>query len=200
MALYISAEDKKFSEIGKEDFHVTSTGSELYQINSAEQLQSGVNALNKKAAKRSELEIILNSKSLDEAKEKRDIEVAIEDLFKQKIEAEIGYFITSRMIQKLKIVVDGQSLLEHQKTLASEQAQMLNRLEDAENKAATLNKDAENLENDCEDIVSANENTTLQKRVWKYIGFFFLQSVILIIIMGLFILQISPKYTRSVPT
>ncbi|KAL2520950.1 Uncharacterized protein Fot_24873 [Forsythia ovata] len=91
--------------------------------------------------------------------EKRDVEAALENLFKRKIEAEVEYFIISRMIHKLKVVVDGQSLLEEQKTMASEQAQMLNRLGDAENKAATLNKEAENLENYCEDIVSADETT-----------------------------------------
>ncbi|KAL2473164.1 WPP domain-interacting protein 1 [Forsythia ovata] len=205
----LGKEVQKFGEIGKEDFHVddstqdlpsecTSIDPKLYQTNSAKQLQSGVNAQNVKEAKGSEPETILNSRSLEESMEKRDVEAALEDLFMRKIEAEVEYFIISRMIHKLKVVVDGQSLLEEQKTMASEQAQMLNRLGDAENKFATLNKEAENLENYCEDIVSADETTKLQKRVWKYTACFFVQLVILIIIMGLFILQTN--YTGVVPT
>lgn len=132
--------------------------------------------------------------------EKRDVETELEDLFERKIEAEVEYIIISRMIQKLKVVVDGQSVLEKPKTLASEQAQMLNRLGDAENKATTLSKEAEDLENYCQDIVGADESTKLQNRVCKYTACFFMQLVILIIVMGLFILRILPNYTGIVPT
>ncbi|CAI9772801.1 unnamed protein product [Fraxinus pennsylvanica] len=172
-------------------------------VESLSALQSAREALKREVKKFREIgkeDFHVDDSIQDLPSEYTSTEAALEDLFKRRIEAEVEYFITSRMIQKSKIVVDVQSLLEKQKTLASKQAQMLNRLEDAENKAATLNKEAENLENYCEDIVSAVENTTLQKRVWKYIACFFLQLVMLIIIMGLFILQISPNYTGSVPT
>ncbi|CAI9760347.1 unnamed protein product [Fraxinus pennsylvanica] len=78
-------------------------------------------------------------------------------------------------IQDFPSELDGQSVLEKPKTLASEQAQMLNRLEDAENKATTLSKEAEDLENYCEDIVGADESMKLHKRMCKYTACFFVQ-------------------------
>ncbi|KAL2462674.1 WPP domain-interacting protein 1-like [Forsythia ovata] len=201
MGLYIFAEVQKFGEIGKEDFHVddstqdlpsecTSIDPKLYQTNSAKQLQSGVNAQNVKEAKGSEPETILNSRSLEESMEKRDVEAALENLFKRKIEAE-----NDPQVEGCSGWTESFRRTENYGFRASP-----DRLGDAENKAATLNKEAENLENYCEDIVSADETTKLQKRVWKYTACFFVQLVILIIIMGLFILQISPNYTGVVPT
>ncbi|KAI3456737.1 hypothetical protein Pfo_013400 [Paulownia fortunei] len=133
--------------------------------------------------------------------ENRDVETELEDLFKQKIEAEVEYMAISRTVQKLRVAaVDQITVLEEQKALASEQTQILDKLGDAENKAAMLKKEAEKLENFCEDIASADETLKLQMRVCKYSSCFFVQLVLLVVILGFFIFQLSPNYAEVVPT
>ncbi|KAK4439629.1 WPP domain-interacting protein 2 [Sesamum alatum] len=130
----------------------------------------------------------------------RDVETELEDLFKQKIEAEVEYLAISRMVQKLQAAAGNHiTVLEEQKALVSEQTQILNKLGDAENKALMLKKQAEKLENFCEDIASADETVELQQRVCKYSSCFFLQLVLLVIILSI-LFQLSPNYVKVVPT
>ncbi|PIM99614.1 hypothetical protein CDL12_27890 [Handroanthus impetiginosus] len=131
----------------------------------------------------------------------RDEETDLEDLFRQKVEAEVEYLAISRTVQNLKIVaVDEITVLEEHKALASEQARILDKLGDAENKASMLKKEAEKLENFCEDIVSADETLNLHKRVCKYGSCFLLQLVLLVVVLGLFVSKLSSNYMEVVPT
>ncbi|KAK6149476.1 hypothetical protein DH2020_017001 [Rehmannia glutinosa] len=130
----------------------------------------------------------------------RDAERELEDLYKQKIEAEVEYMAIARTVQKLRVDVDQITVLEEQKALASEQTQILDKLGVAENKAAVLKKEAEKLENICEDIASADEIIKLQNRVCKYSSCFFVQLVLLVVILGVFIFHLSPTYVEVVPT
>ncbi|KAL0362994.1 UNVERIFIED_CONTAM: WPP domain-interacting protein 2 [Sesamum calycinum] len=116
------------------------------------------------------IESIFALQSAQEALEKetanRDVETEVEDLFKQKIEVEVEYLAISRMVQKLKAAAGNHiTVLEEQKALVSEQTQILDKLGDAENKALMLKKQAEKLENFCEDIASADETLELQNRL-----------------------------------
>ncbi|KAL8505371.1 hypothetical protein ACS0TY_016563 [Phlomoides rotata] len=116
---------------------------------------------------------------------KRDAEREIEDLCKQRIEAEVEYLTISRTIQKMKVpLVDRITCLEEHKKPVSEKATM-------------LKKKSEKLEkNSCEDI----EALKLQKKVCKYTSFFLVQLLSLLAILGVFTFQISPNCGEFVPT
>ncbi|XP_060209031.1 WPP domain-interacting protein 1-like isoform X1 [Lycium barbarum] len=129
-----------------------------------------------------------------------DLESEVEALFRQKIEAEVEYLTVSRAVKKLRVAaVEQVNLLEEQKKLASEQAQIVKKLGEAELKAATLKTQATKFENCGEDIMTIDEMLKLQKRVCKYSTCFLLQLVLLVVV-GLFLLQISPDYAEVVPT
>ncbi|CAA0821393.1 WPP domain-interacting protein 2 [Striga hermonthica] len=131
----------------------------------------------------------------------RVLETEIEDLFKQKIEAEVEYMAISKAVQKLRVAtVDQVTVLEEQKTLASEQTQMLDKLGAAENKASMLKKEAEKLESICQDIAHANEVMKLQKGVCKYSSYFLVQFVLFLVMFVALVFQLSPSYVEVVPT
>lgn len=164
-----------------------------------------------KEAKVVELEATLNSRwspqkstglNIELQKEEdREIETELESLFKQKIEAEVEYLAISRTIQKLRVAaVDQITLLEERRALAAEQAQMMNKLEDAKSKATMLKRRAEKLEMSCGDIIETDEVLKLQKRVCKFTSCFFIQLILLVVVVGLFVLQLSPRYEEVVPT
>uniref|UniRef100_A0A5B7B0M5 Putative WPP domain interacting protein 1 n=1 Tax=Davidia involucrata TaxID=16924 RepID=A0A5B7B0M5_DAVIN len=134
-------------------------------------------------------------------KNHREMEAELEGLFKQKIEAEIEYLAISRTIQMLRVAeVDQITILEEQKSLALEQAQMLNKLGDAESKAVLLKRQAEKLGTYCGDLVENNEVLKLQKRVCKLTWCFFIQLILLVVVFVLFVLQLSPHYAGVLPT
>ncbi|KAL3851074.1 hypothetical protein ACJIZ3_012956 [Penstemon smallii] len=124
----------------------------------------------------------------------------LEELFKQKIETEVEYLALYKMVQNLRSAAVTQTVLEEQKALASHQTQILHKLEGTENKALMLKKQAEKLEFFCEDIANADETLKLQKRVFKYSSCFFVQLVLLVVILGVFISQSSPNNVEVVPT
>lgn len=125
----------------------------------------------------------------------------LEDLFKQKVEAEVEYLAISRTVQKLRVAaVDHITVLEEQKTLASEQTQILGKLGEAQNKAALLKKEADKLENFCEDIANADEILKLEKRVGKYRSCFLMQLILLVVILAILASRFSPSHVEFVPT
>ncbi|XP_042010373.1 WPP domain-interacting protein 2-like [Salvia splendens] len=130
-----------------------------------------------------------------------DVVTELEDLFKQKVEAELEYLVLSRTVQKMRVAaVDQITALEEQKALSSVQTQVLHQLGDAEHKAASLKKQADKLENFCEEIASADEILKLQKGAFKHGSCFVMQLVLLFVILGVFILQFSGDYVEVVPT
>lgn len=164
-----------------------------------------------KEAKVLELEAILNSSKSPkeergstiemELENHRDIETELEGIFRQKIEAEIEHLAILKTIETLRVeVVDQITFLEEQKALASKQIQVLNKLENAENKATMLKTQAEKLETSCEEIVEAHEVLKLQTRVCKFTSCFLVQLILLVLVLGLFVSQLSPLYGDVVPT
>ncbi|XP_015080293.1 WPP domain-interacting protein 2-like [Solanum pennellii] len=162
------------------------------------QVQEADDRVKSKEARVTELESIISSSSKNE---EETIEGEFEGLFRQKIEAEVQYLVLSTTAQKLRsVAVDQLTLLEEQKTLASEQAQMVHVLGDAEAKAVVLKTQTKKLESYCEDLASTAEKLKLQKKVCKYSSCFFIQLVLLAVVVGLFLMQISPDHAELVPT
>ncbi|KAM3396460.1 WPP domain-interacting protein 2 [Capsicum galapagoense] len=164
-----------------------------------DKVQKATDLVKSKEARVTELETILGSSSKSE---ETIIESEFEGLFRQKIEAEVQYLTISRTTQTLKsAAVDQLTLLEEQKTLASEQARMVHVLGDAEAKAAMLKTQAEKLESYCEDLASStDEKLKLQKKVCKYSSCLLIQLVLLAVVIGLFLMQIAPDHAELVPT
>ncbi|KAK6784148.1 hypothetical protein RDI58_017602 [Solanum bulbocastanum] len=87
-----------------------------------------------------------------------------------------------------------------QKTLASEQAQMVHVLRYAESKAVVIKKQTKKLESYCDDLANTAEKLKLQKKVCKYSSCFFIQLVLFTIVVGLFLMQMSHDHVELVPT
>lgn len=160
-----------------------------------------------KEAKVIELECALksnespNEKIESLQKNHNEMEAELEGLFKQKIEAEVEYLAISRTIENLKVdALDHFALFEEQKTLASEQAQVLNELGDVESKAVKLKRQAEKLETKYEDVVVTEEVLRLQNRVYHLTSCLFMQLILLVLVFVFLLLQLSPHYEGVVPT
>ncbi|KAK7829301.1 WPP domain-interacting protein 1 [Quercus suber] len=131
----------------------------------------------------------------------RETQTELEGLFKQKIEAEVEYLAISKTIQKMKVAASDQlTIIEEQKVLAGEQAQLLNKLGGAESKATMLHKQAVALEGCCGDIIGAEEVLKMQGRMYKVTSCFFVQLILLVMMFWLFVLQFSPRSGVVVPT
>lgn len=128
----------------------------------------------------------------------RQMEDELEGLFKQKIEAEVEYLTLTQTIQKLR-AGDQILIYEEQKALAGEQAQMLNKLGEAEDKAAMLKKQAEELEAYCGDILGSEGVMKMEKRLYK-VTLCFLIQLLLLLAFGLFVFQSPPHSSVVVPT
>lgn len=170
-------------------------------------LEEAYAELKLKEAKVIELECALKSKESPNEKieslqkNHNEMEAELEGLFKQKIEAEIEYLAISRTIENLKVdAVDHFALFEEQKTLASEQAQVLNELGDVESKAVKLKRQAEKLETKYEDVVVTEEVLRLQNRAYHLTSCLFMQLILLVFVFVFLLLQISPHYEGVVPT
>ncbi|GER56976.1 WPP domain interacting protein 1 [Striga asiatica] len=171
----------KFKEIGKDDVHPDLENESYEQFTCGEAVLDFSPGLQPK-----ELEIA-----------KGDLETELEDLFKQKIEAEVEYLTISRTVQKLRIcAVDQNTIPVDQKLSASELTE--NKLGDE--KGMSLEKDAEKLRDFSEDIESIDLTLKLQKKVCKYTTYFLVQLSSLFIIIGVFMYKLSPNYSEVVPT
>ncbi|PSR95236.1 WPP domain-interacting protein [Actinidia chinensis var. chinensis] len=174
-------------------------------------LEEANNMIKVKEAKVIELEYALKSNeslkeemssTIESQHEKyRNMEAELEGLFKQKIEAEVEYLAIASTNQKLRVASEDQvALFEEQKTLASEQAQILNELGDVESKAEMLKRQAEKLETCYEDVVGTEQVLKLEKWVCKVTSCFFMQLILIVVVFVFFILQLSPHYDGVVPT
>lgn len=165
-------------------------------------LEDAKDMLKMKEVQLKELESTLNSSMSPQALHQQkfnEMEIELEGLFMQKLEAEIEYLAVSKTIPQLRFAaVDPTTLLEERKTLASEQTHMLKKLESAENKATILKRHVEELETCCEEIEEREEVLKLQKRVCKFTSCFFIQLILLVVVLGLFVLQFSPREAGDV--
>jgi hypothetical protein len=131
----------------------------------------------------------------------REIETELEGLFMQKIEAEVEHLAIKKTIQKMKVAAGDQlTILEEQKALAVEQAQVLNKLGEAESKATMLKKQTKEIEKCCGEIIGAEEVLKMQGRMYKVTWCFWGQFILLATVCWLFFLPFSPRSGVVVPT
>ena len=130
---------------------------------------------------------------------RREEECELEGLFLQKIEAEVEYLAITKVMQNLKSKADCQrTLLEEQEKLSENQAQVLNEVVEAENRASVLKKKAEELEKG--DSLVVEESFVLQKRVCKVTFCLFVQFMLLVLFFWVFVSQLSFSSEVIVPT
>ncbi|AED96735.1 WPP domain-interacting protein 2 [Arabidopsis thaliana] len=114
-------------------------------------------------------------------------EIGIEDIFQQKVEAEIEYIIFSRSVGNLKRRI---KLIEEEKTLG------LSKLDKAETKAENLKNQAQDLQNHCVEITEIQEVECLKKRAFKTTRCLLLQLGLLFILYY----SLLPEPEIAVPT
>lgn len=128
-----------------------------------------------------------------EEKKYREIEKEIENLFKQRIEAEIEYLAITRAAHSLKAFAEKQAtVLKEQEAVAEEQAQVVNKLGDVEKKALNLKKEAEELEKYSGGILGMEEVLDTHRGVYKVTWCFCVQFILLVLVIWFFFLQFSP--------
>lgn len=123
-----------------------------------------------------------------------EMDVGMDDIFQQKIEAEIGYLTFSRSVENLKRKI---KLIEEEKALAEEAHETLSKLEEARTKAENLKNQARDLQNHCVDITEIQEVKSFKKRVVKTTSCLLLQLGLLFV---LFNIQFMPESETVVPT
>ncbi|CAH8301464.1 unnamed protein product [Eruca vesicaria subsp. sativa] len=117
----------------------------------------------------------------------------MEDIFQQKIKAEIEHLTFSRSVESLKRKI---KLIEEEKALA-EAHKTLSKLEEAENKAENLKNQAQDLKNHCVDITEIQEVKSFKKRVVKTTSCLLLQFGLMFM---LFNIHFMPESVTVVPT
>ncbi|CAF2329313.1 hypothetical protein BRARA_J01056 [Brassica rapa] len=122
-----------------------------------------------------------------------EMEIGIEDIFQQKIEAEIEHLTFSRSVENLKRKI---RLIEEEKALA-EAHETLSKLEEAKTKAENLKNQALDLQDHCVDIKEIQEVKSFKKRVVKTTSCLLLQLGLLFI---LFNVLLVPESETVVPT
>jgi hypothetical protein len=122
-------------------------------------------------------------------------EISIDDIFQQKVEAEIEYLVFSRSVGDLKAHI---KVVEKEKILAENEAhKMLSKLGEAETKAENLKNQAQDLQSHCVEITEIQEAKSFKKRVLKTTSCLLLQLGLLFM---LFNLQSTPESEIVVPT
>jgi hypothetical protein len=141
-----------------------------------------------------------NTVGLSEEKH-REVEYEVQELFRQKIEAEVEYLAITKVMQNLKVGADLQlKLLEEQEELSENQEHVLNKLVGAESRASVLKNKAEELEKYVGDSLIVEESFMLQKRVCKVSFYLFLQFFMLILFFWFLVSQLSLNSGVVVPT
>ncbi|KAM7269512.1 hypothetical protein ACFE04_025009 [Oxalis oulophora] len=154
-----------------------------------------------KSSRVTELEAILNTQDHEVGNDLylhkgcRELENNLENIFQQKIEAEIKHLVLSRTLLNLNL-----RLLEKQKAVAEEQTETLNNLGDTAIKARTVKKKVENMEKHCDSIIESEEILEIQRRVYKATSRFFMQFVLLLLVFWLFVDHLSPHSGLVIPT
>lgn len=131
----------------------------------------------------------------------QEMEADLDSLFKQKVEAEVEYLAITRSTKELTILVKDQiKLLQEQKTSPREQAQSLRTMADVKNKAAMPQGQGEELDAVCRQMAGSEEVSKMQRRVSKITVCLTIQLISLLLVFGLFLLQLLPKSAVVVPT
>ncbi|XP_010448270.1 PREDICTED: WPP domain-interacting protein 1-like [Camelina sativa] len=198
----LEKEVQEFQEIGKEPMpqhheqasEVSSPRSEIVTlVNNVEQLEIKLeetrSMLEVKESHIRELESTTNHNKHSLG----GTETVVEDIFRQKIEAEIEYLIYSRSIDNLNSQM---KLIDEEESLAKEQThEALNKLGKVQMKAANLTNRAQDLQNECIEITG-----TIKKTACKTTSCFLIQLVLMLTVVLSFLSQLLPKPDIVVPT
>ncbi|KAJ4975084.1 hypothetical protein NE237_000190 [Protea cynaroides] len=191
-----------FEEIKPSSLPLEAQSIELEQsISHAESNPEGASAVLKAKENIGESLKEESGRILKSPREFRQIEVELEDLIKQKMEAEVEYLVITRSTENLKVAsADRISLIEEQKSLVGEQTQMLQKLRDAESNAMFLKSQAEELEASCGKLLGIEEVLGMQNGVCKLTFCFLIQLILLFVALGIFLLLLLPHSSGFVPT
>ncbi|ESQ42817.1 hypothetical protein EUTSA_v10013313mg [Eutrema salsugineum] len=145
-------------------------------------------------AKESQIRELKSTISLSEPRN-GGTEIGIEDIFQQKMEAEIEHLVFSSSVENLKGQI---KLIGEEKTLAENEAhKTLSKLGEAETKAEILKNQAQDLQNQCVEITEVQEVKSFKKGMFKTISCLLLQLGLLFM---LFNFLLMPESENVVPT
>ncbi|CAH8317972.1 unnamed protein product [Eruca vesicaria subsp. sativa] len=195
----LEKELQQYGEIGKEPMpqhhegasEVSSPRSEIVTlVNAVEQLETKLeetrSMLEVKESHIRELESTTDQNKRSWGESGNVSETVVEDIFRQRIEAEIEYLIYSRSIDNLNHQM---KLVETQEELAEEKAnETLNKLDKVQMKAADLTNRAQDLQNECIETTGS-----IKKRACKITSCFLIQLVLLLTVALVFMSQLVPE-------
>lgn len=125
----------------------------------------------------------------------------LEVLLKEKMEAEIEYFILTRTTQNWKILSDEHTaLFKEQMHLACDQEQMMLKLREAEEKTIKLSEQTQKLEEYCKELVGMENVLRLQNKACMFSLCFIVQLMLLFIALGLFLVHLLSPADGVAPT
>ncbi|XP_062199639.1 WPP domain-interacting protein 2-like [Phragmites australis] len=125
----------------------------------------------------------------------------IEQLFLEKMEAEIQCFILTRASQASEpLTKDKVTLYVAQKSQASDHKHIETKLGNAENRAMMLEEMVDKLEAQCKELSETSEVLKLQARANRASLFCSIQLVLLCIAMGTLLVRFMPSSPELVPT
>ncbi|KAK9134103.1 hypothetical protein Scep_013631 [Stephania cephalantha] len=129
----------------------------------------------------------------------REMEVEVESLYRQKIEAELEYVAITKATEELKVAVKDQldKLLEGERSVTREQQESLHKVLDAETSEALGGRKEGEAESCNRELVRGEEVLGSEGRICKYAVCFFVQLILLLLA---FLLLQLPNSTGTVPT
>ncbi|KAL2940201.1 WPP domain-interacting protein 2 [Bienertia sinuspersici] len=130
-----------------------------------------------------------------------EIEAELQDLFKQKIEAEVQSVVLARSSKFSHLLVEEWlNLTTEQKTEFRKQMQSPGTIVNVENKAAMRQVEAEKLDRHNAGIIDSEEILKMRRGVMKFTKYLSIQLTLLVFVFALFVLQFGPKSALVVPT
>lgn len=131
----------------------------------------------------------------------KEMDIELEGLFKNKMEAEVEYLMMVRNTHGFRITAEDQrTLVEQQKSLAENQAQFAVKLGDAEDKVAMLRRRVEELEAYRRELLETKDVLKVKNDVCKFTLCSFTQLLLLCSVLFFFLLQLLPHSHGVVPT
>nr|CAB3483367.1 unnamed protein product [Digitaria exilis] len=125
----------------------------------------------------------------------------LDQLYQDKMEAEIRCTILTRACQASITLPDDQmALYEAQKSLSEDYKQLGLKLRRTENRAMVLEEMADKLQVQCKELYNSSEILQMQCKASRVSLFCFVQFILLCIAIGTYLMRISPSSTEVVPT
>lgn len=130
----------------------------------------------------------------------REMEMELEEQYKEKMQAEIEFLILTGSAQNdIALVENEASILQEQKRLVVGQLQTAIKLKETEVRALSLKDHLVELENSSAGLLEMEEVLELNNKVWGFSVFSFIQFFLLCVAI-LFMFAQSPRTSNLVPT